>query len=129
SFLTRLPPTSTLFPYTTLFRSIEYKRGSGPPGDNGMPPYWDNDAVQVCAQGLLLEEELGVPVTHGILYYIASKTRVEVPLDEALRTKTLQAIRTIRELSERDTPPEPLPDELRHRCFGCSLATICQPEA
>lgn len=36
---------------------VEYKRGSGPPGDNGMPPYWDNDAVQVCAQGLLLEEE------------------------------------------------------------------------
>src|SRR5207253_5869010 len=24
--------------------------------------------------------------------------------------------------------PEPLPAELRHRCFGCSLATVCQPE-
>jgi len=107
---------------------IEYKRGSGPPGGNGLPPYWDNDAVQVCAQGLLLEEELGVAVPHGILYYIGSKTRVDVPLDDDLRTKTLQAIRTIRELSERDTPPEPLPAELRHRCFGCSLATICQPE-
>src|SRR5437763_3526966 len=32
---------------------VEYKRGSGPPGDNGQPPYWDNHAVQVCAQGLL----------------------------------------------------------------------------
>ena len=69
-----------------------------------------------------------MPVPHGILYYIGSKTRVDVPLDEELRTKTLQAIRTIRELSERDTPPEPLPAELRHRCFGCSLATVCQPE-
>lgn len=107
---------------------IEYKRGSGPPGDNGSPPYWDNDAVQVCAQGLLLEEELGVPVPRGILYYIGSKRRVEVPLDDELRTRTLQAIRTIRELSGRDAPPEPLPAELRHRCFGCSLATICQPE-
>src|SRR5207247_10072644 len=45
-----------------------------------------------------------------------------------LRAKTLQAIQTIRELSDRETPPEPLPAELRHRCFGCSLATICQPE-
>ncbi len=107
---------------------VEYKRGSGPPGVNGLSPYWENDAVQVCAQGLLLEEELGVPVQRGVLYYIGSKTRIDVPLDEALRTKTLQAIRTIRELSERDTPPEPLPAELRHRCFGCSLATVCQPE-
>ncbi len=107
---------------------IEYKRGSGPSGGNGLPPFWDNDAVQVCAQGLLLEEELGVPVPRGILYYIGSKTRVEVPLDDDLRAKTLQAIRTIRELSDRDTPPEPLPAELRHRCFGCSLAPVCQPE-
>jgi CRISPR-associated protein Cas1 len=107
---------------------IEYKRGSGPPGGNGQPDYWENDAVQLCAQGLLLQEELGVPVPRGILYYIGSKSRVEVPLDDDLRTKTLQAIRTIRELSDKDTPPEPLPAELRHRCFGCSLATICQPE-
>jgi CRISPR-associated protein Cas1 len=106
---------------------VEYKRGSGPPRDAG-PAYWDNDAVQLCAQGLLLEEELGVAVPSGVLYYIGSKTRVEVPLDEALREKTLQAIRTIRELETLDAPPEPLPPELRHRCFGCSLATICQPE-
>src|SRR5438552_12336243 len=107
---------------------VEYKRGSGPPGGNGQPPYWDNDAVQVCAQALLLEEELGVSVARGILYYIGSKSRVEVPFDDDLRAKTLQAIRTIRELSDRDAPPEPLPSELRHRCFGCSLATVCQPE-
>ncbi len=107
---------------------VEYKRGSGPSGDNGQPPFWDNDAIQLCAQGLLLEEEFGVSVPKGILYYIGSKTRLEVPLDDTLREKTLQAIRTIRELSTRDTPPEPLPAELRHRCFGCSLATVCQPE-
>jgi CRISPR-associated protein Cas1 len=107
---------------------IEYKRGCGPPGGNGSPPFWDNDAVQLCAQGLLLEEELGAPVPRGFLYYIGSKTRVEVPLDECLRTQTLQAIRVIRELSSQETPPEPLPPELRHRCFGCSLATVCQPE-
>jgi CRISPR-associated protein Cas1 len=104
---------------------VEYKRGSGPPG---APGYWDNDAVQLCAQGLLLEEELGRPVSHGVLYYIASKSRVDVPLDDGLRAQTLQAIQTIRALSEQDAPPRPLPAELRHRCFGCSLAPICQPE-
>lgn len=107
---------------------IEYKRGCGPPGGNGLPPYWENDAIQVCAQGLLLEEDLAVPVPRGILYYIGSKSRIEVLFDEDLRAKTLQAIQTIRELSDRDAPPEPLPAELRHRCFGCSLATVCQPE-
>jgi len=107
---------------------VEYKRGSGPPGGNGLPPYWENDAIQVCAQGLLLEEDRGVPVPRGILYYIAGKRRVEVLLDDDLRAKTLEAIKTIHELSNRDTPPAPLAAELRHRCFGCSLAPVCQPE-
>ena len=106
---------------------VEYKRGPGPSGDDG-PAFWDNDAIQVCAQGLLLEEELGIPVPQGIIYYIGSKRRVTVPFDDALRNKTFAAIRTIRELNDRETPPEPLPAELRHRCFGCSLAPICQPE-
>src|SRR5262249_27204403 len=70
----------------------------------------------------------GRPGAGGILLYIGSQARGDGPLDEALRAKTLHAIRTIRELSERDAPPEPLPAELRHRCFGCSLATVCQPE-
>jgi CRISP-associated protein Cas1 len=106
---------------------VEYKRGSGPSGDSG-PAYWDNDAVQLAGQVLLLEAELGIRIERGILYYIGSKTRVEVPIDDDLRTKTLVALRTIRELSVRDSPPEPLPAELRHRCFGCSLAPVCQPE-
>jgi CRISPR-associated protein Cas1 len=107
---------------------VEYKRGDGPGGDNGKPEFWDNDAVQLCAQALLLEDEREIAIPFGVLYYVGSKRRVEVPLTEDLRSQTLQAIRTIRELSQLAAPPEPLPAELRHRCFGCSLATICQPE-
>lgn len=107
---------------------VEYKRGEGPGGDNGRAEFWDNDAIQLCAQAMLLEDERGVSIPFGVLYYIGTKRRVEVPLDDALREKTLRAIRTIRELSFRDSPPEPLSADLRHRCFGCSLATICQPE-
>src|ERR1043165_1297643 len=45
-------------------RPIEYKRGSGPsaPGQT----YWDNDAIQLCAQALLLEEERGTSIPFGI---------------------------------------------------------------
>ncbi|MCS6897945.1 MAG: CRISPR-associated endonuclease Cas1, partial [Nitrospira sp.] len=107
---------------------VEYKRGAGPPATDDLPTYWENDAIQVCAQGLLLEETLGTRIDFGLLYYMASKRRVQVPFDDELRRKTLQAIQTIRELSQRDSPPEPLPEELRHRCFGCSLVPVCQPE-
>src|SRR4051794_35330543 len=55
---------------------VEYKRGSGPRDEDGNPSVWDNDAVQLCAQGLLLEEELGTPVASGVLYYIGSRERV-----------------------------------------------------
>jgi CRISPR-associated protein Cas1 len=107
---------------------VEYKRGDGPGGANGRPDYWDNDAIQLCAQAMLLEDERGMSIHFAVLYYIGSKRRVEVPLNDDLRARTLQAIRSIRELSLRDTPPEPLPADLRHRCFGCSLVTVCQPE-
>jgi CRISPR-associated protein Cas1 len=107
---------------------VEYKHGSGTRDEGGRPCAWDNDAVQLCAQGLLLEEELGVTVTHGVLYYVGTRERVEVPLDDLLRKKTLEAIARIREIAARPSPPEPLPAELRHRCPGCSLVTICQPE-
>jgi CRISP-associated protein Cas1 len=107
---------------------IEYKRSTAPRDAEGAPTFWDNDAIQLCAQALLLEEELGTVVPRGVLYYIGSKERVEVVLDELLREKTRAAIALIRDLDERPAPPEPLPAELRHRCPGCSLVTVCQPE-
>jgi CRISP-associated protein Cas1 len=51
-----------------------------------------------------------------------------VPFDDALRDKTRRAVALCRDLSARDAPPKPLPVELRHRCFGCSLAPVCLPE-
>jgi CRISPR-associated protein Cas1 len=34
----------------------------------------------------------------------------------------------IRAIAAEDQPPPPLPPDLTHRCHGCSLLTICQPE-
>lgn len=111
-----------------LVYPVEHKRGSAPRDEHGDATVWDNDAVQLCAQGLLLEEEFQTDIPHGVQYCAGSKERVTVPFDEALRTKTRTAIALCRELSARDTPPEPLPAEQRHKCHGCSLVTICQPE-
>ncbi len=107
---------------------VEYKRSAAPTDANGQATYWDNDAIQLCAQGLLLEEHLQRPVPYGVLYYIGSKTRVTVPLDEALRQQTREAVERIRAIAAADQPPPPLPPELTYRCHGCSLLTICQPE-
>ncbi len=107
---------------------IEYKRSSWPTGQEGRIGYWENDAIQLCGQALLLEEHLGKRVDRGVIYYKGSKSRVDVPIDESLREKTRATIELIRKLDASDTPPEPLPAELRHRCHGCSLVTICLPE-
>jgi CRISP-associated protein Cas1 len=107
---------------------VEYKRSAAPTDANGQATYWDNDAVQLCAQGLLLEEHLGQPVPAAFLYYIGSKMRVRVVLDEMLRQQTHTAIAHIRAIAASDQPPPPLPPDLTHRCHGCSLLTIYQPE-
>jgi CRISP-associated protein Cas1 len=107
---------------------VEVKRGSAPRDAEGQPTVWDNDAVQLCAQALLLEEEFHTDIPRGEQFCAGSRERVEVEFNETLRAKTLNAIATCRQLSESNTPPEPLPSEQRNKCFGCSLVTICQPE-
>jgi CRISPR-associated protein Cas1 len=109
-------------------RPVETKRSAAPKDDDGRPGFWDNDAIQLCAQALLVEENEDVAIPAGTIYYVGSKARVDVPFDEALRRRTLEAIALVRDLAGRDVPPEPLPPELRHRCFGCSLAPVCLPE-
>jgi CRISP-associated protein Cas1 len=109
-------------------RPVETKRSTAPKNEDGTLSFWENDAVQLCAQALLVEESQNVSVSGGIIYYVGSKARVEVPFDEPLRARTRDAIALIRDLARRDVPPEPLPAELRHRCFGCSLAPVCLPE-
>jgi CRISPR-associated protein Cas1 len=107
---------------------VETKHGQAPRDDDGKPTTWDNDAVQLCAQAMLMEESFGKPVPRGFQFYAGSKERVEVRFTDALREQTRAAITRVRELELLDAPPEPLPPELRHRCFGCSLAPVCLPE-
>ena len=90
-----------------VIQPVETKRSAAPEDDDGEPTFWQNDAVQLCAQGLLVEEAFGIAVAGGVLYYVGSKARVDVPMGPALREATLAAIDRIRDLASRDTPPEP----------------------
>src|SRR5207244_10776122 len=82
----------------------------------------------LCGQALLMEEAFGRPVARGYQYHAGTKERVEVRFTDELRRQTREAIDQCRRLSAQEAPPEPLPPELRHRCFGCSLAPVCLPE-
>lgn len=87
---------------------------------------WDNDDVQLCAQALCLEEMFGVPIPRGAIFHADSKRRRDVPFDEDLRRRTLQAITDLHQLVEAQSVP---PAEYREACHECSLFEICQPRA
>lgn len=99
---------------------IEYKRGAVP--DDG--PYLP-ERVQVAAQVLALRDQ-GYDVPHGILYFVRSKRRVVVEVDEALQADVERAVTKARALPLLKSPPPPLEDS--PKCNGCSLVGICLPD-
>ena len=116
---------------------VEYKKGKPPTRDRCPDGYWENDAIQLCAQAMLMEEcedgrsgntaaTIRRPIERGFLYFAATRQRVEVPMSSELREKTLAAIAAARALSEQDEIPLPLVDS--PKCPSCSLVTLCMPD-
>ncbi len=86
---------------------------------------WLNDQVQLCLQGLLLEEKTGISIPHGYVFYIGSKRRRKVPFDKELREATLRYVAKARSLLDSKKIPKPVHD---NRCNGCSVRPICLPD-
>ncbi|MGN6107974.1 MAG: CRISPR-associated endonuclease Cas4g/Cas1g [Kofleriaceae bacterium] len=101
---------------------IDYKRGRAP---DVLERAWEPERVQLCAQAMVLEEN-GYEVERGILYFVTSKQRVEVPIDSDLRARTLELLSELRRNSERSEAPPPLIDS--PKCPRCSLVGICLPD-
>ena len=98
---------------------VEYKRGK--------PKAHRADEVQLCAQGLCLEEMTGRPVPEGALFYGETRRRVEVRFDDELRRLTENAAAALRELfAAGRTPPA---EYERRKCRACSLLDLCRPQA
>lgn len=97
---------------------VEYKRGKQ--GD------FDNDALQVCAQALCLEEMSGRRVSQGFVYYTHAHQRQVVEIDEGLREYAIATIDIVRQLLRSGTMPLPVYSK---RCRGCSLYPQCLPQA
>jgi CRISP-associated protein Cas1 len=101
---------------------VDYKRGKRPhiPGHAYAP-----ERVQVCGQGLLLREH-GFSCDRGVIYFVGSKERVAVDLDETLIRETLAAIEGLKASVLSGRIPPPLEDS--PKCIRCSLAGICLPD-
>lgn len=101
---------------------VDYKRGKRPHVPGGV---YAPERVQLCGQGLLLREH-GFSCDGGIIYFVGSKERVNVPYDEALLAETCKAIEGLRALARSGEIPPPLEDS--PKCIRCSLAGICLPD-
>ncbi|MYB33517.1 MAG: CRISPR-associated endonuclease Cas1 [Acidobacteria bacterium] len=101
---------------------VDFKRGKRP---HTAAAGHDPERVQVCAQALILEDA-GYEVREGVLWFSGSRERVRVELDDAIRTRTLEAISGLRDAVRRRKRPPPLEDS--PKCPRCSLAGICLPD-
>lgn len=101
---------------------VDYKRGRVPDVPNRA---YDPERVQLCLQGLLLRDN-GYECRGGVLYFVESKSRVEVPFDDQLVAMTEAAVIGARRMAAAGRLPPPLVDS--PKCPRCSLVGICMPD-
>jgi CRISPR-associated exonuclease Cas4 len=109
---------------------VEFHRegqGTGGEETRGKAKRHRADEVQLCAQGLCLEEMTGKTVPQGALFYAETRRRVIVPFGGELRRLTEATAASLREVfaSGRTPPAEYRAD----KCRACSLLELCRPRA
>ncbi len=93
---------------------VEYKRGS--------PKLTDADRLQLCAQGMCLEEMLCCEVPEGALFYGETRRREAVPLTPELRERLCAMLSEMHDLYRRSYTPKVKPGK---SCNACSLRELC----
>ena len=96
---------------------VEYKRGR--------PKHHRADEVQLCAQGLCLEEMFECTISEGALFYGKTRRRKLVRLDDTLRSLTCEIAEAVRACRESGRLPHMQYDAAR--CDACSLIEDCRP--
>jgi CRISPR-associated exonuclease Cas4 len=96
---------------------IEYKRGK--------EKKEKSDEVQLCAQGLCLEDMTKTPVNYGFLFYFSSRERKRIEFSKELKEITLDTINAVRSLYALGTNP---PAEYKKGCNSCSMREMCFPK-
>lgn len=102
---------------TNAVKPVEYKRGK--------PKKDSSDRVQLCAQGLCLEEMRGQSVRSGALWYWQTRRRDEVAFTDELREETHHVIQKVRQLLISGETPLAVYEK---KCDACSLYDLCNPK-
>ncbi len=95
---------------------VEYKKGK--------PKKDDCDEVQLCAQGICLEEMLGITLCGGYMYYDTIKHRQWVPFTYVLRCRVSELAYLMHEYYADGKTP--IATKSR-KCKGCSMESVCIP--
>jgi CRISPR-associated protein Cas1 len=82
---------------------VDYKRGNRPHVAKGA---YDPERVQLRVQGMILHEH-GYTCTEDVLYFAASRERVQVVFDEELRRLAQNAIDGLRLIAAGGQAPPP----------------------
>jgi CRISPR-associated endonuclease Cas1/CRISPR-associated protein Cas4 len=101
---------------------VEYKHGRRPHVEHSA---YLPERVQVGVQVLLLQAH-GYRCDGGILYFVESRERVPVVLDDELRAAVSSAVNGLRLMAASGHIPPPLEDS--PKCVRCSLVGICLPD-
>lgn len=96
---------------------VEYKRGR--------PKDGPADALQLCAQGICLEEMLCCAVPEGSLYYGETRHRLAVPFTAELRGQVRDNLAEMHRLHRKGYTPKAKPSK---GCGACSLKELCLPK-
>lgn len=97
---------------------VEYKRGRSKKDDM--------DRVQLCAQGLCLEEMTGQSVAEGALFYGKTRRRERVVFGDALRKLTRDTAAALHALVQKGKTPSA--SYVAQRCDPCSFIDVCMPK-
>lgn len=96
---------------------VEYK--------HGRPKKNEIDEVQLAAQAMCLEEQYGITIPYGAIFYAEVRQRVEVSIDDDLRNIVSTCAAEMHRLFA--STKRPAIHRGKH-CEKCSLKEICMPE-
>ena len=96
---------------------VEYK--------HGRPKRDDIDLVQLTAQAMCLEEQYGIHIPEGAIFYGVTRRRIEVAFSDELRSTVRTYAAAMHEVFNEGIVP---PSDEQPYCRSCSLKDICMPE-
>lgn len=104
--------------FPVQFYPVEYK--------HGVVRDEEEYKIQLCAQAICLEEMFDTRIPRGALFFISAHRRLEVELDEPLRTRVRETMNILHQMRDELTVPPPV---FSAKCRRCSLQELCMPQA